>query len=148
MQDLESIGKHCRNGSFRLVIWGLSLNQNRCDPDTIPPWALNRGTCVALLENQGESNFQAHIYPSFLVNKRYIEVVGDIEESGLIVDDDQVYQEIVRKGKKKLTGEGKPTSSVKNAELNLSPNPGVSLQYLNRGGYIAHQKNKGGKVIA
>ncbi|PQQ06303.1 hypothetical protein Pyn_02273 [Prunus yedoensis var. nudiflora] len=93
MWDPESVGTHYRNGSLRLAIGGLSLNQNWCDPDTIPPWALNRGACVALLDTQGEPNFQAHIDPSPLVNKPCIEVVGDLEETGPL-EDDQVIRKL------------------------------------------------------
>ncbi|KAH0969687.1 hypothetical protein GBA52_028479 [Prunus armeniaca] len=61
--DPESVGTQYRNGSLSLAIGGLSLNQRWCDPDTIPPWALNRGTCVALSENQGSSTSRPILTP-------------------------------------------------------------------------------------
>ncbi|KAI5323779.1 hypothetical protein L3X38_032851 [Prunus dulcis] len=97
------------------------------DNATNPMNGVIKSRVITLLENQGEPNFQAHIDPSLLVNKPCIEVVADMEQFGP-PEDDQVYQEIVRKGKKKLIGEGRPTSSVKKAKLNLSPSPGVSLR--------------------
>ncbi|KAI5317919.1 hypothetical protein L3X38_037626 [Prunus dulcis] len=37
MWDPKNVGTHYRNRFLRLAIWGLSLNQNWCDPDIIPP---------------------------------------------------------------------------------------------------------------
>lgn len=57
------------------------------------------------MEDSGNSSHQAYSGPFPPLNKPIIEEMCDLEETGPI-EDDQVYEALVMKGKKKHMGEG------------------------------------------
>ncbi|CAB4263678.1 unnamed protein product [Prunus armeniaca] len=54
------------------------------------------------------------------------------KENSRSAEDEQVYEALVMKGKRKLMGEGRPIHNTKKNKASLCPSPGVSLRLSNR----------------
>ncbi|CAL9006100.1 unnamed protein product [Prunus brigantina] len=44
--DPDSFGTQYKNGTLTIAVNGLSLNKNWCDPERVPPWALENADCL------------------------------------------------------------------------------------------------------